>query len=63
MVTQKFTSGVIHRKLRLKCAQHAGYLLMGLSGVFMHFLMDPDIFWAGTGSDFWVPGQGYMVII
>ena len=42
MVTQKFTIGVIHRKLRLERAQHASYLLVGLRGVFMDFLMDPD---------------------
>ena len=41
-VTQKVPSGVIHQKLRLERAQHAGYLLVGLRGVFMHFLMDPD---------------------
>ena len=62
-VTQKSPSGVIHQKLCLERAQHAGYLLIGLRCVFMHFLMDPDIFWAGTGSDFGVQGQGYMVII
>ena len=62
-VTQIFPSGVIHQKLRLERAQHAGYLLIGLRCVFMHLLMDPDIFWAGTGSDFGVQGQGYMVII
>ena len=42
-VTQKVFSGVVHQKLRLELAQHAGYLVMGLRGVFMHFfLMDPD---------------------
>ena len=41
-VTQKFLSGVIHQKLRLERAHHAGYLLIGLRCVFMHFLMDPD---------------------
>ena len=55
-MTQKFRSGVIHQKLRLERAQHAGYVLVGLRSLFMHFLMDPDIFWAGTGPDFWVPG-------
>ena len=42
-VTQKFLSGVIHQKLRLERAHHAGYLLAGVRGVFMHFLIDPDI--------------------
>ena len=50
-MTQKFSSGVIHQKLRLERAQHAGYLqctcgptpvLNLVRGVFMHFLMDPD---------------------
>jgi hypothetical protein len=45
-VTQKFriNSGVIHQKLRLERAHHAGYLLAGVRGVIMYFLMDPDIY-------------------